>query len=669
MIKKHPYITATLVATLLAIVVWLCVPKEYTAVTKLSDEYKEVDLAVGLNAYNIYIRNMMGSNNGMNDMATYSKVLKTESFARTIANKKLQGKGMTYGEYLHEEDTIEIVSSHINYNYSARYETLLINFTDRDPVVAAQMLDSVTVSLQQFVTECRQNTADALFQNAKKELANVEKQYKQVQKKYSDYVDTHLATTTRQSEIQEKALEKEVKAAYALYTKQVNEYVRQKALKQRSYLSFSVIQGNKVPQHPNCYFISYLLSFIVIALLLTYGVNLWLKRRKEKALTLEWGGLFSPWAITFIVWAMILGAYYILDTDLYPLSSQFYNTLVLWLLIFCPCAFLAYNLSSKSTHNSIQTFDFHKSIFNFFFAISLVITPLYVYRVMQVVMMFDTVNMMNNMRLLAIYGESPGLLGYSNIINQSLFVVSLWAYPKVPKWQVVLLAIACLLNSLAIMEKGTMFFVFICIFFVLFKKKVIKLQSFALAGVVLITFFYFFNLARSEEGSDYQKNETLLDFFAMYVISPPVAFGRLLPEAITQMGTNTFETVYLFLDRFGVQDIVVKEKLQEFDQVPVFTNVYTIFQPFFIDFGYRGIAFFAMLYGTVSGFLYRLFMSGNSTGRCPYTYMVEVLILQFYQENIFLSIVLVIQFVFFVTLITQHKISFQYVTLKPYVSR
>ena len=84
--RKHPYILATLIATLLAIVVWLIMPKEYTAITKLSDEYKEVDLAVGLDKIQARI-NELHTNDGINDMEVYSKLLSTEDFARRISHK------------------------------------------------------------------------------------------------------------------------------------------------------------------------------------------------------------------------------------------------------------------------------------------------------------------------------------------------------------------------------------------------------------------------------------------------------------------------------------------------------------------------------------------------------------------------------------------------------
>ena len=108
--NRHPYILATVIATLLALVVWLCVPKEYTAITKVSDEYKETDLAIGMTSIKAQIKRAMGGDDiGMNDMTVDSKSLDSEDFARAISHKQVPGKNMTYGEYLGEKDTIEAI--------------------------------------------------------------------------------------------------------------------------------------------------------------------------------------------------------------------------------------------------------------------------------------------------------------------------------------------------------------------------------------------------------------------------------------------------------------------------------------------------------------------------------------------------------------------------------
>ena len=664
--KRHPYILATVIATLLALVVWLCVPKDYTAVTKLSDEYKETELAIGFSNAKAYLKNAMGgANTGMNDMEIYCKVLKTEDFAHDISQKQVPGKHMTYGQYVDKEDTIKAILDRINYNYSTIETSLSISFTDKDPVVASQMLDSITVHLQDIITQHRHTIVDSALHNAIRGMAATQVRYQQAIANYGRFIDSHTDISTNALKQQEKALENESKDAYALHEKAVEEYARQKALKERAYLSFAVIQDNTVPQHANKSLIGYLLCFIILALLLTRGIIRYRdKGIKDIKLNLL-GGYFSPWFLTIAIWGLILGLYYLLDTDLYPITKQFYICFLLWLPIFCLCAIATYMLSSRSDYGmTTGGIDFNKSLFLLFFGISLIITPLYVYRVIQIVTMFGTEDLMTNVRTLAVYGEGQGILNYSAVINQALFVVALWAHPKIPIWQIVILGLACLMNSLAIMEKGMMFFVFVSTMFVLFEKKVIRIRTILTFSILILILFYIFNLGRAGEDSDYQKEETLFDFFTMYALSPPVAFCQLSPEVIPQFGTNTFETVYLFLQRFGA-DVVVKDKLQEFVFVPVSTNVYTIFQPFFIDFGYRGVAFFAAVYGCLCGFLYRLFRNGNGAGTCLYTYAVDVLLLQFYQENVFLSMIFVLQFTFFIVLLTQQKIKFQLSLSRP----
>lgn len=661
--KKYPYIFATILATLLAIVVWLITPKEYTAITKVSDEYKETDLVIGLDMFKSHIRKLMNNaNTGINDMATYSKVLRTDNFLHDIANKQIAGKHITYGEYLGKADTVEAVLQHINYNFSNKKQILTISFTDHDPLIAAQMLDSVTTLLQTIVTEHRHQVAQAALQNASEELKRAKEEYKQAQYIYSDYVDSHADPITETEMQMEATLKEDVTLAYNHLEEVTNEYTRQKALLQRSYLSFAVVQNNRVPLESNGTFMGYLLSFLTIALALTCIVKKY--RNDQFRHTLDWGDRFAPWSITLLVWTVLLGLYYLLDTELYPITDQFYYCLLIWLIVFCICSLTAYHIMPDVKQETISTSIFHinKTIFNIFFAITLLITPLYLYRVLNIVMMFSAEDLMTNLRTLALYGEGQGILNYSSVINQSLFVVALWGQPRIAKWKVAVLAIACILNGLAIMEKGTIFFVAICFIFILFERRIIRTKTIIISGLCLIFIFYIFNLARAGEDSEYQKEETLLGFFAMYVLSPPVAFCQILREVTPQFGTNTFGTIYLFIDRLGFDNVVVKDKLQEFVFVPINTNVYTIFQPFYIDFGYKGIALFAGIYGSVCGWLYRQYKTGSSTACCLYTYAVYVLILQFYQENVFLSMVFVLQFTFFITLFTQQSFRVSFCT-------
>lgn len=380
------------------------------------------------------------------------------------------------------------------------------------------------------------------------------------------------------------------------------------------------------------------------------------------------GDLFSPWTITTAIWLAIIVMFQFQGDLLYPLGSQFHNSLMLWLPIFCASSLITYYVYPKGSDPSTvsrQVPDINGGMFTVLYVISMVITPLYLYKIMQVVMMFDPADMLNNLRILAVFGdESYGFLNYSYVLNQVLIVVALWRYPRVPLWQLLTIVAAGLMSAFAIMEKGMLFFLFSSIMYVLYEKGTIKVRSIALSVVTLVIVFFLINVAREyTDDSDSTQSTTFLDFFAIYVLSPAVAFERVTEDLSTQFGSHTFQTVYLFLNRFG-GDFEQNIKLQEFVWVPLPTNVYTVFQPFYEDFGYRGVAVFAMVYGFITGWAYRQMRNGSAFGKCIYAYAVYVLALQFYQENVMMSIVQVTQFVFFTWLITQEKYYLRFEALR-----
>ena len=386
-------------------------------------------------------------------------------------------------------------------------------------------------------------------------------------------------------------------------------------------------------------------------------------------LGLKMGDVFAPWTITTTIWLAILVLFQFQGNLLYPLGDQFYNCLMLWVPIFCGSSLITYYVMPEhgdTDKNSSAIPEINHTLFTVFYVISMVITPLYLYEIMQTVMMFDTADMLYNLRILAVHGdESHGFLNYSYVLNQVLLVVALWQYPKVPMWQLVTIILASMMSAFAIMEKGMVFFLFAAVIFTLYEKKVIRMRSIIFSALSIIILFFLINMARDyREDADPNDATTFLDFFGIYVLSPAVAFERVQEDLTPQFGSHTFHTIYLFLNRFG-GDYEVKAALQEFVWVPLPTNVYTVFQPFFEDFKYKGVAIFAMFYGLFSGWCYRMMRNGNGFGKCLYVYVVYVLALQFFQENVLISIVTIIQFIFFVMLIQQQTLKIDFISKQP----
>lgn len=375
------------------------------------------------------------------------------------------------------------------------------------------------------------------------------------------------------------------------------------------------------------------------------------------------GDYFSPWMITCEIWFVMMFMTQFQGDLLYPMNNQFFYSLMLWVPIFCISSIITYSVlpARKGTDRNghLRAMSVNKTLFDIFFVIAVFITPMQLYMVMKLVSMFDSQNMLENIRLLAVYGDNDfGFLNYAHVINQVLFVIALWNYPKTKGWKVAVLVVTNLLSCFSMMEKSGIFFMILSSMFVLFKKKIIRVRTIVTVIFCIVIFFFLFNNVMAgayDDTGNGEKGMEFLDFFACYVLSPPVAFGMIQPELEGQFGSHTFQYIYFFLDRWGWGNYAVYERIQDYVLVPIPTNVYTIFQPFFEDFEYRGIAFFAFVYGTLSGLVYRYFINGSSVGRCIYALVVEILVLQFYSESFIQNIVLSLQFVFFVILITQEK--------------
>lgn len=668
--KTHPYIITTIIASILAGIIWCCIPQQYTAIVVLSDEYKETDLSIGLQFWVSEIKqNLSSENSGINNADTYSRILKTDEFTRAIASVQVPGKGIEYGEWIMQDrhfwqdsDTLSVVSEAIEYNYSSA-EIIKISFTDRDALVAAQMLDSTTEKLSQAITSYRQASTRAQYATIEQRLQRERDTLQKAQDIYTSYCDAHR-TASRQAEQQKKLmLKNQLDRANDTYLETLEQHTRLQALSTREYQPFVVLENNTTPQREKSIFWVILFVCCLIAILLTKAVKLSQERRAEGA-RWDWGGVFSPWCLTLLVWGG-MGILSTLSSGLLdPLTSQFYIAISLWIPLFVGSSFLTYNLlPHKELPTPIEGIEVNKFMFNLIFLLAVVLSPLYMYRVWQTVSVFNSEETLRDIRQLAVHGSGMGLLNYAIVISQSLLLVALWRYPKIPKWQLFLVMGCCLLNSVAIMEKGGIFLVILSGVYVLYERHIIRGRSILLIGAISFVGFYLFNIIRS--GEDAAEDASILEFVEMYVLSPPVAFCRVRREISAQFGSNTFESIYVFLQRLGF-NVEVHQKTQEFVWVPVCTNVYTIMQPFFRDFGYMGVAFFAALYGCVSGSLYRYARNGNAFAICFYTYMVMVLSLQFYQENMILSLVFVLQLLFFVMLMTQQKIRFKWTT-KPHI--
>ncbi len=654
-------------------------PETYTAEKVLVDEYKEMDVIIGTNSIKQMLRQKMAGNTGIDNLEVYAQMAGTWEFANELSRVTIPDYGLTYLQYVRQfhkqawwesdygtmsdDECIEHIRSCIKYRVG-KHRKLTLQVDDPDPVVSALIVDTVCQHLLNYISERRKANSAVRLKDLQVICAKAEDRHKRLLGELSSYVDSHANSTTAEVNSIKEELRQKVRIALTTYQSLHDELLREEMLHERIPQSFNTLKDTTVPLHPTQphYLLNILAITFVLIIIVTWA--LLYKYVDNKGRPVQFGNLFSPWSITTLIWAAILIGLFLVGDELYPLSTQFYICLAIWVTIFCVSSFTTFNLLPRMAHSvrkRLVTVPFNTYVFNFFFFISVCITPLYLYSILNVVSMFGTEDMVSNIRILAVHGhENYGYLALSYVLNQALLIMALWYYPRIPFWKLLLVYCMAFMNAFAIMEKGMLFYIVIITLFVLYEKRLLRMRSVGLSLGAIVVLFFIINLFRADEET-YAEETTLLDFFAMYVLSPPVAFGTLSPDISLLPGTHTFQVIYNLLNNWGFGPYSVDTgRVQEFAFVPIPTNIYTIFQPFFEDFEYKGIAFFALVYGTFSGWMYRLYQNGNAVGKTVYTYLIYLLVLQFYQEYFILNIVQFVQFVFFTMLVQQRFIGFNF---------
>lgn len=657
------------------------IPTVYTAEEVLIDENSEMDIIVGMTHTEEWFLDRESWDNGINDIEIYAQQLDSREFAIEMSQIRIPKYDVSYLEYVKkyhshpwwymreydddDEEALKQISECIRYRVVPEKQTLTIHVADPDPVVCAMMADSVSNHLQKFVASKKAIVLEKRYESLTKMRDDARNEFLLQSERFASYFDSHQGTRIMQESSNIEILRKKRDVALKTFSIINQQFLRVKMQVEKKTQSFYVLKRASVPVCPsNPQYILNILSFLVVALLLT-TLGVFYKYVDNSGRKIQYGNIFSPWFITIGIWAAILVGLYVEPDELYPLSEQFYICLAIWLVVFCSSSFMTFNFMprrAQSNRTRLVTVPFNSFVFNVFFVISVAITPLYLYSILKIVSQFGAEDMIANIRIFAVHGnESFGYLSLSYVLNQALLIMVLWRYPCIPLWKLLVIYCMALMNAFAIMEKGMLFFIIIVTLFVLYEKRRLRMRSIILSMGIIVFMFFAINLSRATEESGYAEETTLLDFFAMYVLSPPVAFGTLSPDISLLPGSHTFQAVYKLLNSRGLGNFAVEnDRVQDFVFVPIPTNIYTIFQPFFEDFKYRGIAFFALIYGMFYGWMYRLYQNGNAVGKNIYTYLVFVLVLQFYQENLILNIVQFSQFVFLVMLVQQQFIGFSF---------
>lgn len=346
---------------------------------------------------------------------------------------------------------------------------------------------------------------------------------------------------------------------------------------------------------------------------------------------------FTPWNITIIVWT-IIAILYKLQTSLNPLSDQFFICSILWILGFV----ITSKLQSKNV-NPTESVKLSREVNNkimyvYYFLIILGL-PLYSSAYLNAVGGFS-LDALTDIRNNAVGGEvGLGYLSFVPALCKSVLLIELYRYTPKRLLFLVFAIIVNIIPAIIIMEKGYLAFIFISMMFFLNLKKYIKHRTILICFIVFFALMFLFNELRSLTMGEGQ----IQDFAALYCVSPSVAFGTINPENAAHWGEHTFRFFYAVLHSVGIGPEAASNWYEPVF-VPIRTNVFTAMEPYYYDFGVFGVLVFSIIDGLICGKLYNLYKRKQGiVTTCIFAYVCYMLVFQFFQEWLFISLSVTLQ--------------------------
>lgn len=146
-----------------------------------------------------------------------------------------------------EEIRSNIVSSTVN----KKDQIITLRVTAQDPLVAAMLVDTVRVRLQDAIIDYRTKKSRHDMEYAEKLMIEARQEYMKAQHAYAEFADAHQNTLLTSVSVRQDDLENQMGLAYNVYSQMVQQYNIAKAKLQERMPSFIVIQPSEITIRPS----------------------------------------------------------------------------------------------------------------------------------------------------------------------------------------------------------------------------------------------------------------------------------------------------------------------------------------------------------------------------------------------------------------------------------
>ena len=173
---------------------------------------------------------------------------------------------------------ISVLKKNIAASVDKKTAITSVSVTLQDPKVTAVVADSVVHKLQEYIIGYRISKAEEDCIYLEKLYKERQQEYYVAQKKYADYVDTHDNLILQSVRAEQERLQNDMSLAYQVYSQVANQLQVARAKVQEEKPVFAVLEPAVVPQQPSGMGKKvYILLFIFLSLVLTIAWELLVK--------------------------------------------------------------------------------------------------------------------------------------------------------------------------------------------------------------------------------------------------------------------------------------------------------------------------------------------------------------------------------------------------------
>ena len=294
---KRLYVKVLGVTAVLAVIITLSLPNYYDCTVKLSPEMAGASSTSGLaslaSSFGVDIGGAMGKSTDAILPTLYPDLMNSVDFKTSLFNVPvtIEGKDgekdrtMLYYDYLNDEqkvpwwsaamkalfsmfngqssmvnekvnpfrltkeqtEIVKLLDQKVSCTVDKKTMVISINVTDQDPVICANMADTVKNRLQKFITDYRTNKARVDLEYNKKIYQETKARYEKARQLYSEFMDANQDIVLQTVRQKQTDLENDMQLKYNAFTQVAAQLLASEAKVQEQTPAFTTLQSATVP--------------------------------------------------------------------------------------------------------------------------------------------------------------------------------------------------------------------------------------------------------------------------------------------------------------------------------------------------------------------------------------------------------------------------------------